>query len=374
MAQVNWLRVSHGLIVAPQRACCPPRSGGVIASGKGVVGSTVGRMDLVNEHFTTAMPWVTGHLQTIRDRVVNPGYDRGSAGTEGTLMVDLRDGTGDRLVLTVASPKAASGQPGGRPVVLLVHGLGGTVDSHYIRAAALGMLQAGFPVAMVDLRGSGASVAHCRYMYHGGRTADLVAVIRALDAPDGVALVGYSLGGNAVLKLLGEGHDDLGIVAGVAVSAPLDLAAAITHLQEMAFGLYSKFLLAKLRADTAHPGLDLTEEDRRAIRAAGSLAEFDTAITARKNGWADAAQYYRVNSSAQFLPGIKVPALLIHAVDDPMVPIGSYEALDWVGLSRKAPVRRAITRHGGHVGFHEHAVALPWHVGRTVAHIREVAS
>lgn len=312
------------------------------------------------------MPWVTGHLQTVRDRVVNPRYDRSGAGREATVLVDLADGTGDQLVVQTVTP--TSDVPADRPTVLLVHGLGGTVESHYIRAAALGLLQAGWPVALVDLRGAGASVRHCRYMYHGGRTADLVAVIRALDATGGVALVGYSLGGNAVLKLMGEAHD-LDIVAGVTVSAPLDLGAAVTHLQEMAFGMYAKFLLAKLRADTSHPGLDLTEQDRRAIRAAASLTEFDTAITARKNGWADAAEYYQVNSSAQFLPHITAPTLLIHAVDDPMVPIGSYQAIDWAELASRSGARRAISRHGGHVGFHEHAAPLPWHVRRTVAHL-----
>lgn len=327
---------------------------------------------LVNEHFTTALPWVTGHLQTIRDRVVNPTFDLDRISSGRVELVDLPDG--DRLAIAINEPAV---RLTGQPTVLLIHGLGGSVESYYIRATALGLLRAGYVVARVDLRGSGASAEHCRFLYHGGRTEDLRAVIGALPAPDGVALVGFSLGGNALLKLLGEGPgtagiDGLPVRGGIAVSAPLDLATSCNHLQEMAFGVYGKFLLGRLRADTSHPALDLTDEDRRAIAAARSLTDFDSAITARKNGWADAGEYYRVNSSGQFLPGIRVPTLVIHAVDDPMIPIANYEAIDWEGLAASTPVRRAITAHGGHVGFHEHGADLPWYVGRVVRHLREV--
>jgi predicted alpha/beta-fold hydrolase len=278
---------------------------------------------------------------------------------------------GDALAVRVHRPR----QPRpGAPLVLVVHGLGGTIESSYVRATALGLLRAGFPVARVDLRGVGESAHHSRLLYHGGRSEDLRVVLRALaDEPSaaGLALMGFSLGGNVVLKLLGEPLVGLPVRAGISVSAPLDLASGTEHLHRIAHGLYERALVLKLRMDTAHPGLALTAEERRAIAALRTITEFDDLITARHNGWRDAAEYYAVNSSAPFLPRITVPTLVVHAADDPMVPLSSYAAVDWELLERTTPVRRAITPHGGHVGFHEHAAPLPWFVGRAVRHLRE---
>lgn len=324
---------------------------------------------LVNEHFTTALPWVTGHLQTIADRLTRPRHDLRSAGREVRLLVELPDGTGDVLAVRIHRPLSASP---GRPLVLVVHGMGGTIDSTYLRACALGLLRSGYVVARVDLRGVGDSAERSRLLYHGGRTADLRAVLRALrDEPgiEGLALIGFSLGGNAVIKLLGEPFEGLPIRGGVAVSAPLDLAAGAEHIHHIALGLYERFLVMKLRYDASGPGIALTPEQRERLGQVGSITEFDDLITAKHNGWRDAAQYYALNSSAQFLHTISVPALVIHALDDPLIPVGSYAAIDWEGLARTTPVRRAITRHGGHVGFHEHGAELPWFVRRAVAHL-----
>lgn len=325
---------------------------------------------LVNERFTTALPWVTGHLQTIADRVRPVRHDLATVGeSEVRLVVQLPDGSGDALAVRVHRPR----QPRpAAPLVLLVHGLGGTIESSYVRASALGLLRAGFPVARVDLRGVGDSADHSRLLYHGGRTADLRAVLRVLaEEPgvDGLAVMGFSLGGNAVLKLLGEPLEGLPMRAGISVSAPLDLGSGTEHLHRIAFGLYERALVVKLRMDTAHAGLALTAEERARIAAIATITEFDDLITAKHNGWRDAAEYYAVNSSAQFLPRITVPTLVVHAADDPMVPFSSYAAIDWDLLARTTPVRRAITRHGGHVGFHEHGSALPWFVGRAVQHL-----
>ena len=121
--------------------------------------------------------------------------------------------------------------------------------------------------------------------------------------------------------------------------------------------------------DTSHSGLALTPQERAAIAKVTTLTEFDDLITAKHNGWRDAAEYYAVNSSAQFLPHITVPTLVVHALDDPMIPASSYHAIDWAGLEATTPVRRAITRNGGHVGFHERGADLPWYVGRAIAHL-----
>ncbi len=329
--------------------------------------------DLANESFTPARPWVTGNLQTIADRVRPPVRELAPVGTEARRVVALDDGTGDALAVRVHRP--ARGAREGRPLVLVVHGMGGTIESTYVRGTALGLLRAGYPVARVDLRGVGESVEHSQLLYHGGRTQDLRRVLRALADEDGVeslALVGFSLGGNATLKLLGEPLEGLPVVAGASVCAPLDLASGVEHISRRMFGLYERFLVSRLRADTLASRVPLTAEERAAVAAVGSLVEFDDLITAKHNGWRDAAEYYAVNSSAQFLPSITVPTLVVHAVDDPMIPASSYRAIDWGRLARETPVRRAITPHGGHVGFHEQGAELPWYVGRIQRFLDEV--
>ena len=326
--------------------------------------------DVVNASFVPQPPWVTGNLQTIADRVRPRVHDLAAIGTEERLLVPMVDGSGDALSVRVHRPRV--GPRTDRPIVLLVHGLGGSVDSTYVRASAAGLMRAGYPVARVDLRGVGDSSQHCRMLYHGGRTEDLrtvLATLAGLDGVDGVALMGFSLGGNVTLKLLGEPLDGLPVRGGVAVSAPLDLSVGNEHLSRRMFGLYQKFLVGRLKQDTAHSGLALSEEERASVARIRTLTEFDDLITARHNGWRDAAEYYAVNSSEQFLPRITVPTLVVHALDDPMIPDRPYLALDWASLEAATPVRRAITQHGGHVGFHERGRDLPWYVDRAVQHL-----
>jgi hypothetical protein len=328
---------------------------------------------IVNDHFTSAPPWVTGTLQTIADRVRPRTHDLDAVSTEQRLVVPIDDGSGDALAIRVHHPRRLA-RPD-RPLVLVVHGLGGSIDSTYVRASALGLLRAGYIVARVDLRGVGDSSEHCRMLYHGGRSGDLRAVLRVLaeqPGATGVALMGFSLGGNVTLKLLGEPLGDLPVRAGVAVSAPLDLAVGNEHLSRRMFGLYQRFLVSKLKADTSHSGLAFTPQERAAIARVATLTEFDDLITAKHNGWRDAAEYYAVNSSAQFLPHITVPTLVVHALDDPMIPAGPYHAIDWPRLEASTPVRRAITRNGGHCGFHEQGAELPWYVRRAVQFLDSV--
>jgi hypothetical protein len=320
---------------------------------------------LVNERFIPARPWVTGNLQTVADRIRPKDRDLAAVGTEERRVIPLDDGTGDALAVRVHQPRLAP-RPD-RPLVLVVHGMGGTIDSTYVRATTLGLLRAGYCVARVDLRGAGESIDHTTTLYHGGRTADLRAVLRGLaeePGTEGLAVVGFSLGGNVTLKLLGEPYEGLPIRAGASVCAPLDLAAGVEQIRHRVFGLYERFFVHRLREDTLASGLTLTPAEEAALAQVRTIVEFDDLITAKHNGWRDAADYYAVNSSAQFLPRIQVPTLVVHALDDPMIPASSYAAIDWDLLERTTPVRRAITAHGGHVGFHEQGEELPWYVGR----------
>jgi predicted alpha/beta-fold hydrolase len=298
------------------------------------------------DEFVPRRGWSNPHLQTTRSRL-RPRVVR--LPEPELRLVEMPDGSGDRLAVMVHETGSD------KPMVMVVHGLGGSAESDYVRLLTAGLLAADFPVARVDLRGAGESGQYSSGMYHGGKTGDLAAVVADLRRP--VAVVGFSLGGNATIKLAGENTP--GVVAAVAVSAPLDLAVGVEHLHHMAGGFYERYLLRRLRKEALRPGARYTPEERAGILAARSMVDFDNAVTAPRHGWRDAAQYYDVNSSIHFLPEVKVPLLVIQAKDDPMVPWGPYEAVDWNAL---ATTRLVATRHGGHVGFHGRDSA-PWYVG-----------
>ena len=307
----------------------------------------------VNATFRPRAPWLGGHLQTVRDRITRPRYPLPAADTQIVAVSD-----GDRLAVQVHRP---NGRPRG-PVVALIHGLGGSAESDYVRATAYGLLDAGFAVARVDQRGAGRSGKTSAGLYHAGRTDDLRAVLRHLaNQAATVAPVGFSLGGNLTLKLLGEPLDGIPVVAGAAISAPLDLALGTEHLSKVTFGAYERYLIAKMRRDVTRPGTTVTAEERALIARVRAILDFDNAITAPRNGWRDAAEYYALNSAIGFLATITLPTLIIHAMDDPMIPAAPYRNVDWDDLPT---VTREITAHGGHVGFHGRGSRLPWYVGR----------
>lgn len=324
--------------------------------------------ELANRSFPTPRGWRLGHLQSIRSRVLPRQWELSDVSSQVRFLADLSDGSGDRLAVTVHRPTVSRA---GLALVVLIHGLGGSAESDYIRATARGLLRSGFAVARVDLRGAGDSGHHSVGLYHAGRTEDLRDVLRQIQehSHTGLALMGFSLGGNAVLKLAGEPQGDPAIRGVIAVSAPLDLSVGVEHLHHMMFGGYERFIMNGLREDMARPGprSGLTPAEAAALAAARTVVEFDEAITAPRNGWRDAAEYYAVNSSAQYLPQISIPTLIIHALDDPLVPVGPYQAVNWDSLTAKGYVETAFTKHGGHVGFHQRGKAYPWYVGQAIS-------
>jgi hypothetical protein len=342
------------------------------------------REPLVNADFQAPPGWSSGHLQTMRSRLLRLQIPDALLGDEHRYPIDLDDGSGDRLWVSVHTQRPTPQRPQQRPrLVVLVHGLGGSADAYYARATTAGLLAAGYATARLDLRGAGRFGVDSRHLYHAGRTEDLRAALARLaedpaasdptsDAAStakgepSLALVGFSLGGNLTLKLLGEPMPGLPVRAGVAVSAPLDLAAGADHLHHVLLGAYEQSMLTGLRREVLRDGRELTADQRAAIAQARRIEEFDDAYTARVNGWRDAAEYYAVNSAAQYLPRIQVPTLVVHALDDPVVPSGPYRSVDWSALEAEGPVRRRITRHGGHVGFHERGATVPWYVRQIV--------
>lgn len=347
---------------------------------------------VANRSFVAPRGWHSGHLQTVRSKVLPSAFDLDLVSSERQILVDVDQHSGDQLAVSLHRShrfeQVSAGSRGRTALVVLVHGLGGSAESDYVRSTAHGLLQMGWNVARVDLRGAGQSKPHSFGFYHAGRTDDLRNLLQQLASqPEallgdgggaGLGIVGFSLGGNQVIKLMSEPLEGVPLMSGAAVSAPLDLAVGSEHLHHMAFGLYEKYLLGALKRDSLQIGVGgrsrVSASERVDVQAARNIVDFDNAITAPRNGWSDAEEYYRVNSSGQFLPEVARPLLVVHSLDDPMIPAGPYRAIDWTALAERGWVQRAITEVGGHVGFHQRGRRHRWFVpliGRFMARAGE---
>jgi predicted alpha/beta-fold hydrolase len=205
----------------------------------------------------------------------------------------------------------------------------------------------------MNMRSCGGSEHLTPTLYHSGLTADMLAVLRRFQAEGRGPLfvIGYSLGGNVVLKLAGElGEQARGLIAGVcAISTPIDLRASVEAIGKPVNRLYERRFVKKLcqryrrkhAADGARFPLDGLERVR-------TIYEFDDRCTAPAFGFGDAANYYRTQSAIRFLPGIRVPALLVQAQDDPMIPFEIFESQE---VRSNPHLRLLAPEHGGHLGF-----------------------
>jgi predicted alpha/beta-fold hydrolase len=305
--------------------------------------------------FRARPPWLGGDLQTMRNFLmrVRPSLDPWPA---ERVEFPLGDGSGDALVASLHRPADTTR----RPLVVLIHGLAGCEDSAYLRASARHMLRSGFPVLRLNLRGAGPSRPLCRQQYHAGRSDDLAAVIGQMDgrlAGNGLCLVGFSLGGNLLLKYLGERGRMAPVLAAASISAPIDLAATQRRMMERRNRLYHDYMLAGMKRDLLGTP-EIADELRRTVLDVLDVRAFDDRLTAPRNGFAGVDDYYAQSAALQFLGGITVPTLVIHALDDPWIPAAPYRAFDWSGNPRLAPL---LPRRGGHVGFHGLGSFVPWH-------------
>ena len=300
--------------------------------------------------FKPRAPWLGPDLQTLRN-TLRPA----SVMLPESREILLPLGDGDALV---GHYHAAEGD---KPLAVLIHGLTGSAASDYVLVSTQHLLASGYPVLRLDLRGAGASQAVSKGRYHAGRSEDLAAALKAL--PDdltrqGMLLVGYSLGGNMLLKFLGEAAHGIELLGAVSVSAPFDLAICSRRILEPRNWFYHRHLLNNIKAEALHPSADLTEEERTLIAGSRSIYEFDAGFIAPRHGFDGVADYHERCSARRYAPDIEVPTMIIHALDDPWIPRAAYDLVDWSKLSH---VRVVLTPSGGHVGFHDAASPVPWH-------------
>lgn len=297
------------------------------------------------EEFRAAW-WLPGaHAQTIAGRVLRP-LDLLPLERE---RIDTPDG--DFVDLDFA-PEPSLAAPN-RPVVLLLHGLEGSARRGYAWITYRELARVGIRGVGLNFRSCSGEPNRLPRFYHSGDTEDVrhvVSVLRRRFGSRPIGAIGFSLGGNALLKYLGEEGEASSIAAAVAVSVPYDLDAGERHLaQDPVSRVYVRRFLRSLQEKAALKEHDLRERcDYDAIHRARSFREFDDAATAPLHGFESAADYYARSSSFGFLHRIRVPTLLIHALDDPFLPP---EALPRDVLRENPLLDHAWTARGGHVGF-----------------------
>jgi predicted alpha/beta-fold hydrolase len=255
-----------------------------------------------------------------------------------------------------------------RAVVVVLHGLEGSARSGYALETYRQLERHGLAAVGLNFRSCSGELNRGRRLYHSGETDDLrfvVGLLRRRFPEARIGAVGFSLGGNVLLKYLGEespgrqmgqkGQEGQGVQAAAAISVPYDLAASAAFTERGVARLYVRRLVRSLRAKVRARQADLGAllDARRALRAR-TFWEFDDAATAPLHGFRDADDYYARSSSATFLRAIGVETLLIHAEDDPFLP-PSVIPRDAVAANPR--LRPLFVRHGGHVGF---VAGQPW--------------
>lgn len=306
-------------------------------------------VELEPRSFRPAFGLSNPHLQTVWGRIAR---SRKQVPTRREI---LRTPDGDELILDHVDGDAAM------PRVVFLHGLEGSSNSVYIqgmlrevvRRRASGTVL-NFRACARDPEAVGRSIANRgRRLYHSGETSDLRYVIDVLarrHPSQSVRAIGVSLGGNVLLKYLGEEEAHAPIDRAATISVPYDLAAGARHL-ESGTGRY--YVLAFLRslirkAEDVCSRHGIADVDLERGRRARSFYDFDDAVTAPLHGFSSADHYYADSSSLRFLPSIRTPVLCVSSEDDPFLPV---EALRRAESVASEYVQFAITARGGHAGF-----------------------
>ncbi len=239
------------------------------------------------------------------------------------------------------------------PIVVVLHGLMGSISSPYASGILRAIERQGWRGLFVHFRGCSGEPNRLPRAYHSGDTGDLAAVIEAVNQREPVtpiAAIGYSLGGNALLKWLSETGEVNPLRAAVAVSVPFDIEQVANSIHQGFSRIYERRLTRCLqeavRSKIDRHG-DRIPVDREQLAQLVDFWSFDNAVTAPLHGFADARDYYQKSSARQFLPAIKTKTLILHAEDDPfmtpeVIPTPA-ELSDSTTLE--------VSKHGGHVGF-----------------------
>ena len=291
-----------------------------------------------------------GHLQTLAATLIKPPR---SNLTPLPHRIDLNDG--DHIVLHDDQPASWTY---GQPSLLMIHGLGGCHSAAYMIRMAQRFHAQGTRVFRIDMRGCGDSLHLAAKLNHAGRSLDILAALNTvheLTKSGPIGVVGVSLGGNQLLKLLGEIGTNLvatnaaidRLSAAVAVAPPIDLVRCSDNMQRWHMRPYNQYFISRLLRNiplAVQQSPEFKTIDLRQRPA--TLYELDDRITAPLSGFQGATDYYQSSSSIHRLTEIQIPTLVITAKDDPIVPVNCFHTASW-----SEQTQLEITNSGGHVGF-----------------------
>lgn len=299
----------------------------------------------MTEKFTPAIWLGNCHLQTIFSRIHRPRP-----------WIDTRcqwyqTPDGDQLALH--TPQTLADDPR-KPLVLILHGLEGSVASPYAQGLMASLMRHNYQVAVMHFRGCGGIPNRLPRAYHSGDSEDprwLMQQLRRCLPNTPLMAVGYSLGGNVLLKWLGEDGQGSPLRAAVAVSAPMDLHACSRRINSGLSRIYQRHLLASLKSSLQRKvAIPAFGPELSKLREADNFANFhrfDDAFTAPLHGFRDVDDYYTRASSKPLIRNIARPTLIIHALDDPFICPSAIPSESEVS----AHVSMEVSRRGGHVGF-----------------------
>jgi predicted alpha/beta-fold hydrolase len=285
-------------------------------------------------NFRPAIGLTSPHLQTILPTLF---YKGGKEPPSAAFFIPLEDG--DSLCCKMSTP---SSWHLNEKTIMIIHGLGGSDASGYMVRLSRKFYQAGFRTVRVNLRGSGSGAHLARRPYHGGVSQDVLQVIQTLkqQTPQSpIILIGFSLGGNIALKLVGElGEKANSLLEHTfAICPPIDLAQTTHQLLSRSNRFYHRYYLHGLK----RVGYRWVQD-----RTLHSIIDFDHFVTAPQWGYQDAFDYYRQCSSSFFLPLIRHSCHLIFSADDPFI---DYRLALQFPLSPS--VKIWLSPSGGHMGF-----------------------
>jgi predicted alpha/beta-fold hydrolase len=301
----------------------------------------------------TARPFVphprlkNGHVQTLAGAVIRRRFKLVTTNLQSRIF-DTAPGV---QVLAYCSWQA---NRRAHPTLILLHGMEGSTESRYMLGTADKALVSGFNVIRVNVRNCGGTEHLSPTLYHAGLTDDLKHIVAELGEQDGLEdlfLVGFSLGGNVVLKLAGEyGQTAPEQLRGViAVSPSIDLASCADAIELRSNLIYHANFIRSLRRRLRRKARLFPERyDTSRLRGVWTIREFDDRITAPHMGFQNVAHYYEHASALPFLKHIAIPAVMIHAQDDPFIPFAPFQRED---VTCNPRIALLAPRHGGHVGF-----------------------
>lgn len=301
-------------------------------------------MPLIKSNYKPLFPFKNGHFSTIYSAKLRPSPNL----VQQRERLQLPDGDFMDIDWSFADKPS-------QKVAILLHGLEGNAQRTYMKGQAKILNQNGWDAAAVNFRGCSGEDNLSYQSYNAGKTDDLEAIINHIlkkDKYTEITLVGFSLGGNLLLKYLGERESfPKEIKKAVAISTPLSLKGSLESLNEFSNWVYRNSFLFDLRKKYKTKMKDfpekMTASDYKKIT---SLLEFDNIYTAPAHGFKDALDYYEKNSSLQFLPNIQIPVFILNSENDSFL---SSECYPTELVSTMKNLHLEIPKYGGHVGFHQ---------------------